>query len=171
MTSEVEATTNDKEELEITNISDLKPRMKSVDVVFRVVGKGEINEITSRRDGSRHRIADAQVADSSGSVIIPLWDESIDKLETGKTYVLKNGFTGLYRGQLRLKIGNYSELDTSDEEIEDVNLEVDMSANDHRPARPKHYYQSGGSYDYRGGGYGSSRRRSSRDRRSHRRRW
>lgn len=174
MTSDVEATSNKEDEIEVTNISSLEPRMKSVNVAFKVVGKGEISEIRSRRDGSTHRIVDAQVADSSGSVTIPLWDQSIELLEIGKSYILKNGFTGLFRGQLRLKIGNYSELELADAEIEDVNLEIDMSEKDHRPPRPKHYYQPGSSYDYRpsrSDGYGSQGRRSNRDRRRRTRRW
>jgi replication factor A1 len=173
MTSEVEVSSNEKEETEVKNISSLEPRMKSVNVAFKVIGKGEINEIVSRRDGTRHQIADAHVADSSGSVIIPLWDQSIEKLETGKSYLLKNGFTGLYRGQLRLKIGNYSEIELADNEIEEVNLDVDMSEKDHSPPQSRHYYQSGGGYGYRpqSRGYGSRDRRSNRDRGRRRRRW
>jgi ssDNA-binding replication factor A large subunit len=71
----------------------------------------------------------------------PLWDNTIERVEVGQSYKIENGYTGLFRGSLQVKIGRYSELKDAEFEIEDVNLNMDMSAKDHRTSRPRHYYQ------------------------------
>ncbi len=140
----------DREPIEAV-VADLKPRMKNITITFKVIEKGEAREVTSRRDNETHRVADAVVGDSTGIVTIPLWDDTIERLEVGSTYLLKNGYTGLYQGFLRLNIGRYGEIEDAEEPIEEVNQEVDMSATEHeREYRPRSY---GG---YGGGGYGRS---------------
>jgi replication factor A1 len=159
----------EREPIEAT-VAELKPRMKNVTITFKVVEKGEAREVTSRRDNSSHRVLDATVADSSGSVQVPLWDDAIEDVEAGKTYVLKNGYTGLFRGNLRLNIGKYGELSEAEEELEEVNTENDMSAEEHEDTRRRYGgrrgggggggYRNGGSRDRgRSGGYGSRDRR------------
>ena len=74
---------------------------------------------------------DAVVGDSTGVVSVPLWNESIDSVEIGSTYTLKNGYTGLFKRNLRLNIGREGVLSKSEEEIEEVNTGNDMSAAEH----------------------------------------
>ncbi|MFO7836584.1 MAG: hypothetical protein R6V83_08015 [Candidatus Thorarchaeota archaeon] len=130
--------TNKPEPVDAT-VSELKPKMKNVNIRFKVVDKGEAREVTSNSDGSKHRVLDATVGDSTGTVVVPLWDDSIEEVETGKTYNLENGYTGTFRNQLRLKIGKYSELEEADEEIEEVNFDVNMSEEEHRGRRKRDY--------------------------------
>ncbi len=170
MTSEVENESEKIEDTPKTDIANLEPRMKSVNVTFKVIGKSDVREVSSRRDGDLHRIVDATVGDKTGTVLVPLWDGSIEAVETGKTYTLENGYTGLFRGNLQLKIGRHSELKDSKEEIDDVNLEIDMSAKDHRPERSQHYYRPRGGSGYRGQSYGGGYSGGDGDRRSRGRR-
>ena len=135
-------------------ISELKPRMKSVNISFKVIEKGEVREVTSRADGEQHRVCDTVVGDSTGLVTVPLWDTSIDEIEIEKTYRLENGYTTLFQGHLRLNIGRYGTLKEAEEAIDEVNNEVDMSEQEHE-RRPR--YGGGGRRSYgggRGGGYG-----------------
>jgi replication factor A1 len=148
----------ESEPIEAT-VAELKPRMKNLTITFKVVEIGEQREVTSRNDGVTHRVADATVGDSTGCVQVPLWDTSIDEIEAGATYTLKNGYTGLFRGNLRLNIGKYGELAKAEEAIEAVNAEVDMSAEEHEDTRPRRSYGGGGGRGYGGGGgYGGDRR-------------
>ncbi len=135
-------------------ISDLKPRMKSVNISFKVIEKGEVREVTSRADGEQHRVCDTVVGDSTGKVTVPLWDTSIDEIETEKTYRLENGYTTLFQGHLRLNIGRYGTLNPAEEEIAEINDEVDMSEQEHE-RRPRY---GGGGYRGGRGGYGRDRR-------------
>ncbi len=129
-------------------VAELKPRMKNVTISFKVTSIGEEREIESRQDGSTHRVCDITVGDASGIVQVPLWDDSIDSIEEGATYNLTNGYTGLFRGNLRLNVGRYGKLERTEEAIEDVNMTVDMSAEEHEDDRPRRSYGGGG----RGGG-------------------
>ena len=140
-------------DIELTKVSvaELQPRMRNLIVIFKVLEKGEPREVSSRRDGETHRVADAIVGDSSGTVTIPLWDDAIDSFEPGKIYELKNAHTGLFQGYLRLKLGRDSEILESEAEIEEVNSEVDMSAERHE--RQRRY----GGYRGRRGGYDRDR--------------
>ncbi|MFX1483111.1 MAG: hypothetical protein ACFFCP_07965 [Promethearchaeota archaeon] len=172
----------EREPIEAT-VAELKPRMKNITISFKVTSIGEEREIESRRDGSSHRVCDVTVGDSTGIVQVPLWDETIDSVEEGATYNLTNGYTGLFRGNLRLNVGRYGKLEKAEDAIEEVNMDVDMSAEEHEDDRRRRSYggggysrgnrgYSGGRGGSYGGGYGGRDRRSSsegyggRDRRS-----
>lgn len=163
----------DTEPVEAT-VAELKPSMRNLTVTFKVVEIGEEREITSRDTGEAHRVVDARVGDSTGTVLVPLWDEAIDNMEVEKTYKLTNGYTGLFRGNLRLNIGKYGQVGEAEEAIEEVKSDLDMSAEEHEDTRPPRrsfggrggYGGSGGGSggyggDRRGGGYGGDDRRSS----------
>ncbi|MHA1928969.1 MAG: single-stranded DNA-binding protein [Candidatus Thorarchaeota archaeon] len=141
-------------------VADLKPQMKNLVISFKVLELGEAREVTSRDGGDSHRVLDAVVGDSTGTVAVPLWDDNIDNVEVGSTYLLKNGYTGLFRGNLRLNIGKYGELSEAEEAIDEVNTEVDMSAAEHEDTRRRGGYGGGrgGGGRSGGGGYGGDRR-------------
>jgi replication factor A1 len=144
----------EREPIEAT-VAELKPRMKNVTISFKVISIGEQREIESRKDGTSHRVCDITVGDSSGTVQVPLWDDTIDEVEENTTYNLTNGYTGLFRGNLRLNVGRYGKLEAAEEGIEEVNMEVDMSAEEHEDDRPRRSYGGGGRG---GGGYGGGGR-------------
>jgi replication factor A1 len=156
----------ESEPIEAT-VAELRPRMKNISITFKVMEMGEARDVTSRRDDTDHRVLDAIVGDSTGTVTVPCWDDTIDIMKEGETYTLTNGYTGLFRGNLRLNIGRYGKLEEANEPIEEVNQEVDMSAEEHEDYRRRDYGGRRG-----GGGYGGGNRRSSggsyggRDRRS-----
>jgi len=139
----------EREPIEAT-VAELRPFMKSLNITIKVVEKGEEREVTSRRDNETHRVVDAIAGDSSGTVVLSLWDDMIDTVEVDKTYRIENGYTSLFQGHLRLNIGRYGEIKDSDSEIDEVDTENDLSAEEHeqRPRRPR--YGGGRSY---GGGY------------------
>jgi replication factor A1 len=144
----------EREPVEAT-VSELKPSMKNITITFKVVELGEAREVFSRKDNKEHRVLDSRVGDSTGTVVVPLWDDVIDKVSLDSTYTLKNGYTGLFKGHLRLNIGRYGELNDAEEPIEEVNNEVDMSEQEHeRRYRPRRYDRGGGGGGYGGGGGG-----------------
>ncbi|RLI56687.1 MAG: single-stranded DNA-binding protein [Candidatus Thorarchaeota archaeon] len=149
----------------LATVSELKPRMKNLTITFKVIEMGEAREVFSRKDNETHRVLDARVGDATGTVVVPLWDDSIEKINLDSTYTLKNGYTGLFKGHLRLNIGRYGEITDAEEPIEEVNSEVDMSEAEHeREYRPRRSYDRGGGGGYRsggGGGYGGRGRRDS----------
>ncbi len=155
----------DPEPIEAT-VADLRPRMKSLNISFKIVEKGEEREVTSRRDGETHRVLDAVAGDSTGTVILSLWDDMIDTVEVDKSYRLENGYTSLFQGHLRLNIGRYGELKDAETSIKKVDMDNDLSSAEHErpPRRSYGGYGRGRGYGggYRRGGGGS--RRGGRDR-------
>ena len=142
----------EREPIEAT-VAELKPRMKNVTISFKVTSINEEREVESRKDGTTHRVCDITVCDASGTVQVPLWDDTIDSVEEGVTYNLTNGYTGLFRGNLRLNVGRYGKLEQAEDDIEDVNMTVDMSAEEHEDNRPRRSYGGGGG-GYSGGSRG-----------------
>jgi replication factor A1 len=141
--------------------------MKSLNITFKVVEKGDAREVTSRRDGETHRVLDAVAGDSTGTVILSLWDDMIETVETDKSYRLENGYTSLFQGHLRLNIGRYGELKDAETEIDEIDMENDLSAAEHERPPRRSYGGYGGGRSYGGGGgyrRGGGSRRGSRDR-------
>lgn len=149
------------EETAMMKIGDLGPSSKNANVIFKVVETGDVREVHSR-DGSSHTVADITVGDDTGTVIMALWDENISKVEVGSTYMIKNGYTSLFRGSIRLNVGRYGELTTSEEDIGEVKDGNNISDRAYPDERRRSYGGYGG---------GSSRDRYGGDSRGGRSRW
>ncbi len=113
-------------------ICELKPQMKHLNIVFKVLEIGEVREVISRYDGSVHRLSDIIVGDNTGIIVIPVWDELIERIETGKHYKLTNGYTNLFQQHLRLSIGRFATLEESDEHFEVIPISNNMSLELHK---------------------------------------
>ncbi len=96
--------------LQITPIAKLKPGDRRVNVKFRVIRKLMEKNIFSRRNSSRHRIAEFLVKDDSGKIVLTLWDSKIKTVRVGGTYLLINGFVTEFKGERRLNAGRYGKL-------------------------------------------------------------
>lgn len=115
-------------EVEFKKIEELNPRSRALNVIVKLVSKSDIREVVTRRDGSNHRICDATVGDETASIILTLWDNSIDEINEGETVRIKNGYVSLFRGSMRLNIGRYGSFEKMEEEvISEVNTENNLS--------------------------------------------
>jgi replication factor A1 len=113
----------------LIKISELNTFSKRVYTVVRVISVGEPREVTFREDDSLHRVADALIADDTGSVYLTLFDQAIDDIDEDSVIRISNGYVRVYRGSMRLNIGRYGSYVTLDEApFADVNLENNLSA-------------------------------------------
>jgi replication factor A1 len=133
-------------------LSELRPFAKKVDVIVKVLGKNEVREVTSKLDNSTHKVTEANVGDASGIILLTLWDDTIDKVEEGKSYKITNGYTSLFQNKLRLNIGRYGTLEESAEEVTEVNETNNLSEKEFE-SRPR-FGGGGGRFGGRGGGGG-----------------
>ncbi len=124
---------------EITKIKDLKPEDKRVNVLAKVVHKSEPKEITTRYGEIKH-VTEAIVGDDTGVVTMSLWDEQADLVEEGDTIMVDNGYVSLVRGHMRLNVGKYGGIKKSEEEVNEINEEIDMSAEEHERRYQKRSY-------------------------------
>ena len=121
---------NKVEAVEAT-IAELKPGMKSVNITFKVMNTSDERSVESRKTDETYRVVDAQVGDSTGTILMPVWNETIETIEVGSTYTLSNGYTGLFRGNLRLQLGKFGSIEIAEEPIDEVNTEINMSDKDY----------------------------------------
>ncbi len=170
-----------EETLNVMKISDLSPFERKLQVTFCVVEKGESRTIVSKKTNEEHNLADLKVGDETGTITLTLWDETIDRVTEGGTFVLKNGYVNVFQSQMRLALGKWGSIEDTEETIslDDVNTENDRSKEQHedRRRRRRSYDRGGGQRrsSYGGGrsyrGRDSSGYRGKSDRQDQQERW
>ena len=145
---------SDDNEVDMVKIGNLTQYSRKVYTVAKVISKTEEREVTSRSDMSTHRVAEALVADETGSVYLTLWDDVLDQVEDDQILNIKDAYVNLFRGSMRLNLGRYGSYELLDEApFEDVDLDNNLSS--------KVFERQPRGYD-RGRGRGYSRGQSSR---------
>jgi replication factor A1 len=84
--------------------------MKRVNVEAKVVEKGEPREVMSRFRDETYKVADAVVADETGSIKLTLWNEQIDQVNVDDTIKVENGYVTSFKGEIQLNVGRYGKL-------------------------------------------------------------
>jgi replication factor A1 len=137
---------NQERSEEPVKVGDLNTYSRGVNTTVKVVSKTEPREVTSRSDGSAHRVCEALVGDETGSLYLTLWDDAIDEVIEEQVLKITNGYVNLFRGSMRLNIGRYGSYEVADEApFEDVNLDNNLSSRQFE--RPQRGYGRGrGSY-------------------------
>ena len=120
----IEATENAPER---TLIANLRPKSRVELVRFKVLEMESQREVIVKSTGRMHRVAELQVADKSARVLLTIWDNDIESIETGKSYVIRNGYVNEFSHRMRLTRGRFGEILPSEFTIETVNDSCDMS--------------------------------------------
>ncbi len=135
-------------------VKDLTPESKRVNIIAKVVKVTEAREIPNRY-GPSNRVAEATVADESGAVVLSLWNDQIGTVNEGETVQVENGYVSLVRGHIRLNAGKYGKITPTEQTIDTVNEENNISDAEHeQQQRPR---RTGGYGGGGGGGYGGGR--------------
>ncbi|RLG99732.1 single-stranded DNA-binding protein [Candidatus Bathyarchaeota archaeon] len=108
--------------------------MWNLNLIVKAVKIGEVRSWVSKKDGSEHLVAEALVGDETGTVLLTLWDDQIKMVEKDSVYEIRNGYTSLFKGFLRLNIGKHGSIRKSSKVIEEVNHENNLSERLHQPA-------------------------------------
>ncbi|UCD46191.1 MAG: hypothetical protein JSV27_08745 [Candidatus Bathyarchaeota archaeon] len=113
----------------MTKIGNLNSYSRRIYTVVKVMSKTEEREVTSRRDMSTHRVAEALVGDETGTIYMTLWDDVLNAVEEGMVLNIKDAYINLFRGSMRLNLGRYGSYDVLDEApFEDVNMDNNLSS-------------------------------------------
>lgn len=91
-------------------IKDLQNGMKAVSVEAKVVEKSETREVMSRFKNEALKVADAMIADDTGTIKLTLWNEQIDRINVNNIVKIENGYVTSFRGAIQLNIGKYGKL-------------------------------------------------------------
>ena len=116
---------------EYLTIGSLKPNLRNLDLTVKIANIGPSRAVPSKRRGRQHLIAEAFVGDETGSVVLTLWDDQINRFEANDVVEIRHGYTTLFRGSLRLNIGRSGQIEKTDKSIEEVNTRNNLSEKTH----------------------------------------
>jgi replication factor A1 len=91
-------------------INELKDGMKRVSVEAKVTEKSETREVLSRFKDQTHKVANAIVADETGTIKLTLWNDQINMVNINDTIRIDNGYVTSFRGEIQLNVGKYGTL-------------------------------------------------------------
>ena len=92
------------------NLRDLIPGMSGVNLSVEVVQVSDSKEVVSR--GVKREILELKVKDETGTITLVLWDDRIiEDLEAGETLHIKNSFISSFRGDRRVNVGEYADVE------------------------------------------------------------
>jgi replication factor A1 len=90
-------------------ISELKAGTGNVEVT------GEITNIEAPREinkmGRVLRVANATLKDASGTITLVLWNDDIDKVQTGNQVKITNGYVNTWQDKTQLTLGKFGKMD------------------------------------------------------------
>jgi len=115
----------------VTKIKDLTPDSKRVNVLGKVASVGETKEITTKYGESR-KLTEVVIGDETGTITLTLWGDQNQGISQGDTLYIDNGYITLVRGHMRLNVGKYGSIKKSEETVDNINMENDVSAAEHR---------------------------------------
>ena len=84
--------------------------MKRVDVEAQVTEKGNPRQVMSRYKDETYTVADAVIADETGSIKLTLWNEQIDQVNVNDKIKIENGYVTSFKGEIQLNAGKYGKL-------------------------------------------------------------
>ena len=84
--------------------------MKRVTVEAKVVEKGDPREVRSRYKDETYQVADAIIADETGSIKLTLWNEQIDQVKVDNKVKIENGYVTSFKGEVQLNVGKFGKL-------------------------------------------------------------
>jgi ssDNA-binding replication factor A large subunit len=85
------------------NISELKPGQGNVDLEGDVVEKGDVREFD--KFGRKLKVCNVKIKDSTGIIILALWNEQIEQVNVDDIIAIKNGYVSEFKGEMQLSLG------------------------------------------------------------------
>ncbi|MFH1442424.1 MAG: OB-fold nucleic acid binding domain-containing protein [Candidatus Micrarchaeota archaeon] len=89
-------------------ISDLKAGTGNVEVA------GEITNLDTPREinkmGRVLRVANATLKDESGTIMLVLWNDDIDKVQVGNMVKITNGYVNTWQDKTQLTLGKFGKM-------------------------------------------------------------
>ena len=91
-------------------IKELRDGMKRVSVDAKVTEKSETREVLSRFKDQTYRVANAIIADETGTIKLTLWNDQIEQVSVNDLVKVENGYVTSFRGEIQLNVGKYGTL-------------------------------------------------------------
>jgi ribosomal protein S18 acetylase RimI-like enzyme len=92
------------------SISDLTPDMRGADIEATILEISAARQVRSRTTDGPLSVADALIADETGTVSLTLWNDQIRQAKVNDKIRINNGYVTFFRGQKQLNVGRYDPL-------------------------------------------------------------
>lgn len=89
-------------------ISELSTGTGNVSIEAEVVSVGEPREIN--KYGRTLRVCDVTIRDNSGTIVLVLWNDNIDKVSEGAKIKIENGYVNTWQDKAQLTLGKFGKL-------------------------------------------------------------
>jgi len=99
----------DRVKIEHPQIRDLKFGMNRISLKAKVIEIPKPKTVFTRL-GKLNTVANAKVADETGIIQLPLWNQQIDTVSVGDTIQVENARVVTFRGERQLRIGRGGQL-------------------------------------------------------------
>lgn len=90
-------------------IATLRAKQGKVEVEGNVVALGPVREFA--KFGKSGRVANATLQDTSGKIVLTLWNDEIDKVKVGARIRVLNGYVSEWQGEKQLTAGRFGSLE------------------------------------------------------------
>ncbi len=111
-------------------IQNLTPESKNVNLIGKCIELGEIREVAND-----NKVMEVILGDETGSVILSVWNEDIEKMKKGESYQIINGYVTTYQNRIRLNSGKFGNFEVSEEKITKVDMKNNISESEFKPSR------------------------------------
>ncbi len=95
--------------IEHPRIGDLKSGMKRIDLKARILEIPRPRNVITKF-GNFATVTNASIADETGSIQLPLWNNQIDTVSVGDTIQVENARVVTFRGERQLRVGRGGQL-------------------------------------------------------------
>lgn len=93
-------------------VRDIRYDSRRVNVEGTITRIGEPREVNLRTGGTA-RVAEAVLSDETGTIILNLWNDDIERVKEGDRVRIENGYVTTFRGEKRLNVGRYGRLEVN----------------------------------------------------------
>ena len=90
-------------------ISELTPGTGNVDLEAEVASVETPREVN--KNGRVLRVANVTLKDDSGTIVLTLWNDNIDKVQEGAKVRISNGYVNTWQDKTQLTLGKFGKID------------------------------------------------------------
>ncbi|MEM0106640.1 MAG: OB-fold nucleic acid binding domain-containing protein [Candidatus Micrarchaeaceae archaeon] len=91
-------------------INELKAGASNVSIKAKIVKKEDPREVVTKY-GKRLSVANITLEDDTGSILMSLWGNDIDKVNVGDIVEVTNGYVNEFRGTPQLSTGKFGKIE------------------------------------------------------------
>ncbi|MFX0134181.1 MAG: OB-fold nucleic acid binding domain-containing protein [Candidatus Hodarchaeota archaeon] len=113
-------------------IRDLTPDSKNVNLFGKCIELGEVREVKND-----NKVMSVKLGDETGIVNLSVWNEDIEKMKKGESFLIINGYVTTFQNKIQLNTGRFGKLEVSEQKITKVDIKNIVSEREITPTRKK----------------------------------